>query len=107
MVFNRVLPAYFADVDAQRSAELLAREAEATAAKVKLARADPALVARVLAEVGESFANYRLVAGREAELAARLARGADLTVSVPHLSHDVTDLGGLLELGSSLWDGSG
>jgi anion-transporting ArsA/GET3 family ATPase len=107
LVFNRVLPGWFADVDAQHSAELLAHDADAIAAKVKVARTDPALVARVLAEVGESFANYRLVAGREAELAARLGRRADLTVSVPHLSQDVADLGGLLELGASLWDGGG
>ena len=32
-------------------------------------------------------------------------RMAELTVSVPHLSKDVADLSGLLELGASLWEG--
>ena len=60
-------------------------------------------VARVLSEVGESFVNYRVVATREAEEAARLGERPGLVAAVSYLESDVHDLGGLLELGERLW----
>jgi hypothetical protein len=60
-------------------------------------------VARVLAEVGESFLNFQVVATREAEQRAELAAVSDVVATVPYADHDITDLAGLLELGSWLW----
>jgi hypothetical protein len=60
-------------------------------------------VARVLAEVGESFLNFQLVARREAEQRAELGARADVLAAVPYADHDITDLAGLLELGDELW----
>jgi hypothetical protein len=60
-------------------------------------------VARVLAEVGESFLNFQVVAKREAEQRSELAAHADTVAIVPYADHDITDLRGLLELGESLW----
>ena len=45
--------------------------------------ASAARVRRVLAEVGESFANYAVVATREAEQRAELAAAADVLVTMP------------------------
>ena len=60
-------------------------------------------VARVLHEIGESFLNYRVVAQREAEQAAELGSVPELVLTVPYFDRDVTDLGGLLELGGAVW----
>jgi hypothetical protein len=60
-------------------------------------------LARVLAEVGESYLNFQVVATREAEQRAELAAVTDVVATVPYADHDITDLAGLLELGSSLW----
>jgi hypothetical protein len=64
---------------------------------------DAKQVARVLAEVGESFCNFQLVARREAEQRVELASRADVLAAVPYADHDITDLAGLLELGDQLW----
>ncbi len=113
VVANRALPSYFAEASAHRVAQRLGREATdlaATNAEVLAGDPDPdraeADLARVLGEIGSSFANYRLMAVREADLAARLTELAPLLVRVPHLDDDVTDLAGLLLLGSYLWGGA-
>ena len=64
---------------------------------------EPAQVARVLREIGQSYDDYRIVATREREKAASLARHPELVVSAPHLDHDVSDLTGLVALGRALW----
>ena len=64
---------------------------------------DPAQLARVLGEVGESFLNFQVVAAREAEQRAELSSHADVVATVPFADHDITDLAGLLELGEALW----
>ena len=56
-----------------------------------------------VAEIGENFANYNVVAKREAEQRAEMGRLPDVVVAVPTLEHDVADLGGLLLLGEYLW----
>src|SRR5690606_28472129 len=89
VVLNKVLPTWFLDRDATRVALRLA--------------GDPAQVARVLAEVGESFLNFQVVATREAEQRHELSRHADVVATVPYADHDITDLAGLLELGAALW----
>ena len=57
----------------------------------------------VLAAIGESFANYAVVATREAEQRAELAAGADVLVTVPVLDEPVNDLAGLVRLGRCCW----
>ncbi len=107
VVLNKALPAWFLDRGATRSATRLRRDAPALAAAVAEAAGpglgEPAQVTRVLAEVGDSFLNFQVVAAREAEQRAELAAHADVVVTVPYADHDITDLAGLLELGESLW----
>ena len=106
VVLNKVLPGWFLDRDATGVAVRLARDprplAEAVAAAVPRL-GDPAQVARVLSEVGESFLNFQVVATREAEQRHELSRHADVVATVPYADHDITDLAGLLELGAALW----
>ncbi len=61
------------------------------------------VLARVLAEVGESFLNYRVVATREAEQRAELARVPEVVAAVPYLDTDVADLSGLVAMGRAVW----
>jgi hypothetical protein len=81
--------------------------ADADAARRRLA--DPADVgdrsdvARVLSTVGESFLNYQVVAKREAEQRASLARSPDVVAAVPYFEPDIADLAGLLALGEQIW----
>jgi anion-transporting ArsA/GET3 family ATPase len=125
IVLNKVLPEWFmargttgvAKRLASRSdalaAALPAELAEAARLEAGVEPAEPAVaegdlnetkqVARVLAEVGESFLNFQLVAKREAEQRAELASRADVLAAVPYADHDITDLSGLLELGDELW----
>jgi anion-transporting ArsA/GET3 family ATPase len=99
VVLNKVLPPELLDEDAADVAERLSADSVAVAETAGL---DPA-VAPVLAEVAESFLNYRVVATREAEQRAELTTHADLVASVPVLSDDIHDLAGLLEMGSRFW----
>ncbi|HEX6568819.1 MAG TPA: ArsA-related P-loop ATPase [Acidimicrobiales bacterium] len=106
VVLNKVLPAWFADRGAAVAAKRLCTEARPladVAAAAVPAAGDPAQVARVLAEVGESFLNFQVVAKREAEQRSELSVHADVVAAVPYADHDITDLAGLLELGESLW----
>jgi len=106
VVLNKVLPEWFGDRGGTKVAKRLCGDAEALAEVVAAADGgvgDPAQVARVLTEVGESFLNFQVVATREAEQRAELAGEADVVATVPYADHDITDLAGLLELGQSLW----
>jgi anion-transporting ArsA/GET3 family ATPase len=105
IVLNKVLPAWFGDRDATAVAKRFTVDPAGLAQAVTDADgADlgaPDQVARVLAEVGESFLNFQVVATREAEQRAELA--ADVVTTIPYADHDITDLAGLLELGEALW----
>jgi len=104
LILNKVLPAYLIDPEASRVAGYLASAAPDVAATEELADAGPpAVLARVLREVGESFANFEVVAKREAELRAELAHAADVVVSVPSFETDIFDLSGLVRLGRAVW----
>jgi len=116
LVLNKVLPPWFADEGAAAVADRLVREGpEVAAALAHLGSVgpegapapepigDPAQVARVLKEIGQSFDDYRIVATREREKAAVLGRHPELVVSAPHLDHDICDLAGLVDLGRALW----
>ncbi|HWH36126.1 MAG TPA: ArsA-related P-loop ATPase, partial [Acidimicrobiales bacterium] len=106
VVLNRVLPADLLDDDASAAARALSSRSEELAATLAEAVGDPPvapdLVARVLAELGESFLNFQVVAKREAELRAELALGTDVVATVPALDTDVYDLAGLVRLGAEL-----
>jgi anion-transporting ArsA/GET3 family ATPase len=104
LVFNKVLPSWLLDRGATKAATALERSpAEAAAAMAPVVSADEAQVARVLHEVGSSFLNFQVVARREAEVRAELARTPDVVATVPYLDHDVVDLAGLLLLGDHIW----
>ena len=57
----------------------------------------------MLETVGESFLNYQVVAKREAEQRASLARSPDVVAAVPYFDADIHDLAGLLQLGDKIW----
>jgi anion-transporting ArsA/GET3 family ATPase len=103
LVLNRVLPAYLLDPAATEGAARLCADHDELAKAMSTEVGDPADVSRVLAEVGESFLNYRVVAQREAEQRAELTEVPDVVATVPFFSHDITDLTGLLELGGAIW----
>ncbi|MGD9797472.1 MAG: ArsA family ATPase [Acidimicrobiia bacterium] len=100
VVLNKVLPAGLLD-DAQGAlADRL--EAEAPALAAALEPNEPELLARVLAEVGESFGRLRVAAQREAVQRSSLEALGHPVVAVPQLDHDVVDLASLLAVGAAL-----
>jgi len=105
IVLNKVLPDYLRDPEGALVAQRLRQEAsafsEALAPKVRSGNA--AQIRRVLAEIGQSYLDYQLVAQREAEQQAELATVPEALVSVPYFDTDVFDLAGLLRLGNGLW----
>jgi anion-transporting ArsA/GET3 family ATPase len=108
VVLNKVLPEWFGDRDAAAVAQRMSADPAGLAKAVTDAPGGAGIgpsdqLARVLAEVGESYLNFQVVATREAEQRAELAAVTDVVATVPYADHDITDLAGLLELGSSLW----
>jgi anion-transporting ArsA/GET3 family ATPase len=103
VVLNKVLPSYLLDERAASAAARLTKEAPQLANTVSDGAGDPAQVERVLAEVGESFLNYAVVAQREAEQRAELAANPEVVATVPYFETDIYDLGGLLRLGEQIW----
>ena len=107
LVLNKVLPSFLVDNEAGAMAVQVCRDSASLAARLVdegvdgITDADQ--VERVLTEVAESFVNYRVVASREADEAARLGTRPGLVAKVAYLESDVHDLGGLLELGERLW----
>lgn len=102
LVLNKVLPEYLASKEGSTAARAIVRDAPAIAAALST-MGEPELVERVLVEIGESFANYQVVAKREAEQRVEMGRLADVVASIPTLDEDVADLAGLLRLGEHLW----
>ncbi len=103
LVLNKVLPSYLRRTVTTPVARRLCSDAEALAPKVADGVGPPADVARVLHEVGESFLNYQVVATRESEQQAELARTPEVVASVPYFDADIADLEGLLRLGEQIW----
>ena len=102
LVLNKVLPAYLRRTATTGVARRLCADAGELAAAVgDVGDADD--IARVLSTVGESFLNYQVVAKREAEQRADLARTPDVVAAVPYFDSDIHDLAGLLELGEQIW----
>jgi anion-transporting ArsA/GET3 family ATPase len=103
LVLNKVLPSYFLDGDATRVAQLLCADAPQVAGAVESLASKPDAVAPVLREVGESFLNFQVVAKREQEQRAELAKAPEVVATVPYFETDIYDMGGLLDLGFQIW----
>jgi len=103
LVLNKVLPAYLLDPTASKAAEALRMSPALAAELASLVSAPEARVAGVLTEVASSFANFQVVAKREAEQRAELSVGPEVMATVPYLDDDIYDLNGLVRLGQELW----
>lgn len=103
VVLNKVLPAYLRRTATTGVARRLVKDADVAAEAVAAGVGDPADVAAVLRDVGESFLNYQVVANREQEQRAELARTPDVVATVPYFDADIADLAGLLRLGDAIW----
>jgi anion-transporting ArsA/GET3 family ATPase len=103
LVLNKVLPHYFLDEGATRVAQLLVSDAPHVAHAVESLASKPDMVAPVLQEVGESFLNFQVVAKREQEQRAELAKVPEVVATVPYFDTDIYDMGGLLDLGLQIW----
>ncbi|HET7486737.1 MAG TPA: ArsA-related P-loop ATPase [Acidimicrobiales bacterium] len=103
VVLNRVLPSYLLDERAGAVAAALSDGAATAAESVAGDVGDRPQVARVLAEVADSFLRFQVVAQREAEQRGELALHTDVMVTVPYFETDVCDLAGLLRLGEHIW----
>jgi anion-transporting ArsA/GET3 family ATPase len=106
LVLNRVLPDYLLDDAAEARAARLSDDAAELArndALAELLRTDEAQLSRVLAEVGENFRNFAVVARREAAQRHELEARSDVVATVPEFDADIHDLPGLLQLGEQVW----
>jgi len=108
LVLNRVLPAWFLHPDATAEARRMVDSPEQVAGTLTgtltgtLAGTDQGQAARVLAEVGESFCRFSVVAQREAEERRELAGMVATIVVVPYMASDIADMKGLLQLSDHL-----
>jgi anion-transporting ArsA/GET3 family ATPase len=102
LVLNKVLPTYLRRTATTGVAKRLCDDADEAALALDEAGA-PDDVARVLRTIGESFLNYQVVAKREAEQKASLARSPEVVATVPYFDADIADLSGLLRLGEQIW----
>jgi anion-transporting ArsA/GET3 family ATPase len=107
LVLNKTLPQYLIAPQGTVAAAAFERDSGELATAVATANGspldDPSRTARVLRTVGASFRNFALVALRESELRAELARLPELVVSVPTFDTDITDVVGLSRVGSALF----
>jgi anion-transporting ArsA/GET3 family ATPase len=107
LVLNKTLPDSLLDPAGAAAAAQFADHAgvlaDALSALPNPALADPGRTARVLRTVGESFANFSVVAMREAELRAELTGVPDVVVRVPGFEHDISDVAALSEITGALY----
>jgi len=101
IVLNKVLPEYLRDARTDKLAQSMEKGSAELADGLT---DDPAVAARVIVEVAESFLNFGVVARREAEQMAELRGAPDVLVTVPFFDADIYDMGGLLQLGAQVWD---
>ena len=102
LVLNKVLPSYLRRTATTPVARRLCSDADELAGHLP-ELGPPEQVARVLKEVGESFLNYQVVAKRESEQRAELARIPEVVATVPYFDSDIYDLAGLVRLGEQIW----
>jgi anion-transporting ArsA/GET3 family ATPase len=110
LVLNKTLPDSLRDPEGAATATVCIDDA-VPLADALLDTDEPALhdgtrTARVLRTVGESYRNFSIVAMREAELRAELARVPDVVARVPTFSDDISDLDGLDAICRNLFAGS-
>ena len=102
LILNKTLPDSLLDPDGAVASASFCEQSEALAAALadldSPALADASRNARVLRTIGESFANFSVVAMREAELRTELARVPDVVVRVPGFEHDISDVESLLAI---------
>jgi anion-transporting ArsA/GET3 family ATPase len=103
LVLNKVLPKYLLDPEATKVAQRLCNDAPEIAHAVESVVNNNQLVPNVLREIGESYLNFQVVAKREQEQRAELARVPDVVATVPYFETDIYDMGGLLDLGFQIW----
>jgi anion-transporting ArsA/GET3 family ATPase len=106
LVLNKTLPDYLLDEAAEARAVRLTDDAAQLARSDDLAarlRTDEAQLSRVLAEIGENFQNFSIVARRQAAQRLELEVRADVVASVPEFESDIHDMSGLLRLGEQVW----
>jgi anion-transporting ArsA/GET3 family ATPase len=111
IVLNKVLPDYLRDPDGAAVAESMKERAGELAPRLApcLAQLDPAIadtdqIARVLAEVADSYLNFQVVALREMEERSMLSVVPDVLATVPFFDTDIYDLAGLVRLGEQIWE---
>jgi len=111
LVLNKTLPDYLLDSEGAAAATACiddsGRLAEALVETGEPPLTDRDRTARVLRTVGESYRNFSVVAMREAELRAELARVPDVVVRVPTFEDDISDVEGLDAICRYLFDGAG
>ncbi len=107
LVLNKVLPELLLSREGADAARKLAKDgpgvAKDLAAVMPGGEAVEKHLAHMLTEIGTSFLNYQVVAGREAEQRSELSSSPDLTLSVPYFEEDIHSLEGLLRLGEKIW----
>jgi len=105
VVCNRIHDDAVLDPGARDAARALGRAADRLGARLAGSGGeDAAVLARLLAEAGSSFADERVVAARQLRVAEQLAALAPRVVRLPRLDGAVGDLTGLVALGSLLLD---
>lgn len=100
VVLNRALPEWFLDDAAGAEARRMAETPREVAAELA-EPVDPDMT-RVLAEVGESFCRFSVVAQREAEERRSLSHRGSTVLVVPYMATDIADMNGLLGLSDHL-----
>jgi anion-transporting ArsA/GET3 family ATPase len=103
LVLNKVLPEGIFTPEGADAARIMCGEPAKVAAALGSGIGPADDVERVVAEVGENFTNYQVVAAREADQRAALSRLSEIVATVPILEDDVTDIGGLISIGRHLW----
>jgi anion-transporting ArsA/GET3 family ATPase len=110
LVLNKTLPDLLLDPAGAAAATAAIDEAAPVAADLAEtgdpALADAARTARVLRTIGESYRNFSVVALREAELRAELARVPDVVARVPTFEDDIGDVEGLAKISAHLFGGT-
>jgi anion-transporting ArsA/GET3 family ATPase len=107
LILNKTLPDSLVDPAGAAAANAFVDDAAPIAAALAElddpALTDPARTARVLRTIGESYKNFSVVAMREAELRAELARVPDVVVRVPTFEDDIGDVEGLAAISRELF----
>ena len=104
LVLNKVLPDYLLDPGAANFARRCVNETAELCAVVEEILGETSGLERVLAEIGDSFSNYQIIAKREAEQRSELSRIPASVATVPFFPEDICDLAGLLGVAEKLWN---